>query len=145
MPQGIKISVTSRLNILDLSNQKLRLVPAIDQSQMLTEIKFDNNLLTSLPLRIEMIKSLRVLSANKNRIFDIPESLVKSNLEELYLNYNLIERLPYQIGDLVTLRVFQIRNNLFSQVPKSFGNLKIDVKFDWLEYVNVFDIKLLCS
>jgi internalin A len=101
--QRVKNTITSRSQILDLSNLSTSFIPK------------------------EIFENLDILelNLNNNDLFDLPAEIGKQkNLKKLYLNGNMLRALPEEIGNLEMLEVLCLDGNHLSELPKSIASLK---------------------
>ncbi|XP_066532073.1 leucine-rich repeat-containing protein 57 isoform X2 [Hoplias malabaricus] len=96
-------SLTANLRTVDLSNNKIEVLPAfIGSFQQLKSLTICSNKLTSLPAEIGKLKKL----------------------ETLVLNGNHLQQLPVTVGQLRTLRTLGLAGNQFREFPNNLGSLR---------------------
>ncbi len=113
-----------------------------------TDIRIENNQLTSIPPSISDLKSLtRIIASNNqiktisnkitelvnfidlrlinNKLEDIPETVFSlQKLSILILNENQIKTVPKSVNGLKNLTQIHLQNNVITSLPKEIGELK---------------------
>ena len=78
----------------------------------LNELDLSENKLKTLPEELYLLKNLRMLNLGQNRLKALPEQMGKLQaLERLYLNGNDLSELPKAIGKLKNLKVLNLSSN----------------------------------
>ncbi|XP_047508489.1 leucine-rich repeat-containing protein 58 [Pieris napi] len=118
----------SNLKILDISNNRLTVLPDVLRNCALSSLIAKHNNLTneSLPKSFfSSISSLKELNLCGNQLNVFPEQVLElSSLRYLYLGGNNIGNIPKDIWKLSSLRILSIAGNKIAEVPESVGALK---------------------
>ncbi|CAH0400091.1 unnamed protein product [Chilo suppressalis] len=139
------------LKILDVSNNRLTVLPDVLKNCPLTtliakhnqltneslpkcfysakttlrELNLSGNQLTNFPEQVLEITSLKYLYLGGNCIVNIPKDIWKlSSLQILSIGANQITDVPDTVGRLVGLQALVLSDNLIEQLPASIANLK---------------------
>eukprot|EP01113_Clastostelium_recurvatum_P004120 TRINITY_DN1181_c0_g1_i1.p1 TRINITY_DN1181_c0_g1~~TRINITY_DN1181_c0_g1_i1.p1 ORF type:complete len:2457 (-),score=612.33 TRINITY_DN1181_c0_g1_i1:74-7093(-) len=119
-------SVLSPLRVLDVRDNKLRVVPELFLSfPQLQILNMDDNSIIALPHDIARLNSLVELKLNNNRLTgELPVAITcLSCLKRLSLDNNQIKYLPGPIGDMVGLTELRISNNALAHLPVTLTQL----------------------
>ena len=103
-----KISVMSRLQVLDLRH----------------------NYISKVPNSVCKFKELTYLNLSENRIKALPKSLNKPPLIKLEAQSNRIKKIPNGLGNSKTLEFVDLSNNLIRKVPKNMYKRPMILKAD---------------
>jgi len=110
---------------LNLSNQKLKQVPAIvwDNPQLKVLILSENHL-ENLPKQIGQLSNLISLYLEENNLYKLPAEIGQlSNLSTFSLSYNKLDELPMEVGQLSKLTVLSLSDNKLAELPMEIGQL----------------------
>ncbi|XP_045499874.1 leucine-rich repeat-containing protein 58 [Colias croceus] len=122
------INKFSNLKFLDISNNRLTVLPDVLKNCALTSLIAKHNYLTneSLPKSFyEAKNTLKELNLSGNKLNFFPEQVLElSSLRYLYLGGNNIVNIPKDIWKLNSLRILSIGGNNIAEVPDSVGALK---------------------
>lgn len=105
---------TNELVGLDLSSARIRSLPLglLNYTDFLTELRLNQNLLTSLPPQVGELRSLAILDLSDNSLAFLPPELGKlTNLVELLLYNNRLSTLPAEMGYLYQLESLGMDGN----------------------------------
>jgi Leucine-rich repeat (LRR) protein len=127
-----------QLKYLDLSSNKLSEFQAkhINQSQLLREIKLDNNKIKSLGFLNAGLSDLNYLSIRKNQIEEISANDLKdcSSLEIFYLGDNKISSIPTGVfSSTPNIREIQLDGNNIETLPENVFNKIEALEVLWLQ------------
>ncbi|CAK1582759.1 unnamed protein product [Parnassius mnemosyne] len=115
------------LKILDVSNNRLAVLPDLLKNCPLTSLIAKHNQLTneSLPKSFFSTRNtLRELNLSGNQLNFFPEQVLDLNsLKYLYLGGNNIANIPKDIWKLNSLQILSIGGNQIVEVPESVGAL----------------------
>lgn len=124
-------SISTTLELLDLSFNKLISISPLAPLKKLSQLKVDANQLTSLDgVTWSELKQLSSLSAVGNQIAEIPEAVGVHavSLERCDISDNKLTSLPTNLGDLKKIKDFNITGNPFKDTKilkaKSLKDLK---------------------
>lgn len=107
----------------NIINKGLTEFPEIPRNE--TQIKIEQNIITSIPSTIGQFKSLTHLYLRNNKLTSIPPQIGDaSRLSYLLLGNNRISKLPNEIGKLGSLIQLRIENNALTELPGEIGLLK---------------------
>ena len=94
------------------------------QIERITEIKWVNLGITSLPGTIQNLGYLRSIELEENKLTILPAEIKwLTNLEILQAHDNQLVSLPAFIGNLTNLKYFDVQNNQLIGLPESLKNL----------------------
>ncbi|GAA6215305.1 leucine-rich repeat-containing protein 57 [Lates japonicus] len=118
--------LTSNLRTVDLSGNKIELLPAtIGNFLQLKSLTLNSNRLTSLPPDIGKLKKLETLSLNLNRIQQLPPDLGQlKSLRTLSLAGNQISEFPLGLATLRQLDLLDLSRNKIQNVPAEVSELQ---------------------
>jgi Leucine-rich repeat (LRR) protein len=119
-----ELSLLSTLKRLELGNNSISNLPAIDKLGYLTSFRLSNNQLTALPDGIEKCRSLEILEVDNNSIEKIPNSEDWFYLSSLSLSNNLIKTIPKSIGKWINLTSINLSANSIENLPEEINNLR---------------------
>lgn len=138
------------LKILDVSNNRLTVLPDVFKNCPLTsliakhnhlsneslpksfystkntlrELNLSGNQLNFFPEQVFELSSLKYLYLGGNNIVNIPKNIWKlNNLQILSLGGNKIVDVPESVGCLTSLQALVLSDNLIEQLPTSIANL----------------------
>lgn len=131
------LSSASRLNVLDLSNNRLEEIDHAELQKLssLVSIKLANNNLSRLPNNFAHFRQLRSLNISSNNFKELPEQVYNlRSLCDLDISFNKISSLP-RIASLTTLeRLWMTNNDLKGPFNEGFKQLsklrEIDARFN---------------
>lgn len=133
MPE--EVEALTALTFLDLSGNRLETLPDGFRLARLKRIHLSRNLLTALPLNID-VTSLEFLLLDSNRIRALPPDFrYLQALNTLRVDGNLLDSLPSDIGGNQSLRRLNAKGNAIRTVPASLMELPLD-------YLNLGDNRL---
>ena len=90
----------------------------------ITEIRYDNKGIMSIPISLEDLDSLERIELQENQIEVIPNIIGNlSRLRYITIHKNNITSIPARIGELKKLEVFKIYENQLTEVHKNIGGL----------------------
>ncbi|BBM83570.1 leucine-rich repeat domain-containing protein [Candidatus Uabimicrobium amorphum] len=123
--QIIDISKFKKLQLVDVSNNRIQRLPAVMGSlSELRELNAGVNLLKEIPPQIGNLTNLHTLSLYNNQIFELTQQIGKlCCLQNLNLRYNTLENLPREIGQLQQLTFLDISENQIVTLPHEIGDL----------------------
>lgn len=104
---------------LDLSNQELKSFPEeIYELYNLQVLILDENLISHINFRAEMLPNLYYLSIKNNKLLEIdfPKKCL-SGLKELYLDFNQLIEFPEINNDDIELLTLSLNNNFIAFLP----------------------------
>eukprot|EP00944_MAST-04C_sp_MAST-4C-sp1_P010085 g10085.t1 len=128
------------LNAIKLANNQLSSIPdSVWGLNQLFWLELDNNNISQISSTIANAKSLtRILSSN-NTLVEVPHELFNLNVVSLFLDGNNLTSIPEHIGKLKTLRNLKLQNNNISHVVGSMQNLvnldNIDLRNNRIESI----------
>lgn len=131
----------SNLQILELKNNKLKIVPMeIALLPNLKCLKLDGNYLKEIPKELCFsLKQLEILSVYDNILTKLPEEISYWKDSLIYLNVaeNHLDEIPTQLGSLLLLNSLHLEHNHFTLFPKNLTKLEKLKEFglDWFKYV----------
>ncbi|KAI5638181.1 leucine rich repeat domain-containing protein [Phthorimaea operculella] len=114
------------LKILDVSNNRLTVLPDILKYCPVTSLIAKHNQLTneSLPKSFTATSTLRELNLSGNQMNFFPEQVLElKSIKYLYLGGNFIQKIPNEIWKLSCLQILSLGGNQISEVPESVGSL----------------------
>tara|TARA_R110000751_G_scaffold307898_2_gene434276 strand:+ start:52554 stop:53756 length:1203 start_codon:yes stop_codon:yes gene_type:complete len=118
------LSLADSLEILDLSNNQLKSIPAeIKQLNKLKIIFASNNLFEDLPESLGQCKSLEMIGFKANKIKDVPEQSLPVKLRWLILTDNQITRLPDSLGERPRMQKLALSGNQLKELPANLAQL----------------------
>ena len=90
----------------------------------ITEIRYDNKGIMSIPISLEDLDSLERIELQENQIEVIPNIIGNlSRLKYITIQKNNITSIPARIGELKKLEVFKIYENQLTEVHQNIGEL----------------------
>ena len=133
MPKAVE--ALTALTFLDLSGNRLETLPDGFRLTRLNRIDLGRNLLTALPVNID-VTNLEFLFLDSNRIRTLPPDFrYLKALNTLRVDGNLLDSLPSDIGANESLRRLNAKGNAIRTVPASLMELP-------LLYLNLGDNRL---
>lgn len=132
----------SNLQILELKNNKLKIVPMeIALLPNLKCLKLDGNYLKEIPKELCFsLKQLEILSVYDNILTKLPDEISYWKDSLIYLNVaeNHLDQIPIQIGSLLLLNSLHLEHNHFTLFPKNLTKLDKLKEFglDWFKYAS---------
>ena len=113
------------LEILDLSNNRLKtLPPEFSQLKKLRIAFFNNNQFEEFPEVLADCPSLSMVSFKNNKISTIGESALSPNIRWLILTNNRLTTLPNSIGQLTQLQKCRLAGNQIQCLPDELANCR---------------------
>ena len=113
------------LEILDLSNNRLKtLPPEFSQLKKLRIAFFNNNQFEEFPEVLADCPSLSMVSFKNNKISTISESALSPNIRWLILTNNRLTALPNSIGQLTQLQKCMLAGNQIQCLPDELANCR---------------------
>ncbi|NXP83385.1 LRC57 protein, partial [Ramphastos sulfuratus] len=118
--------LTSNLRTIDLSNNKIEVLPPlIGKFSFLKSLALNNNKLTALPEELCKLKKLETLHLNGNHLRQLPAAFGQlSALKTLSLSGNQLRTVPTQLCGLRHLDVVDLSKNQIQNVPDTVGELQ---------------------
>lgn len=118
--------LTSNLRTVDLSGNKIELLPAsIGNFLQLKSLTLNSNKLTCIPGEISKLKKLETLCLNGNRIQQLPPTLGQLKaLRTLSLSGNQFSEFPSGLGTLRHLDLLDLSRNQIQNVPAEVSELQ---------------------
>lgn len=119
------LDLADSLEILDLSNNNLSIIPKeIEQLRKLKIAFFSNNLFTSVPDAFKGCENLYMLGLKANQIEFFKEDILPLSISWLILTDNKLKKLPDSMGKLTKLQKFPIAGNKLEELPSSLSKCK---------------------
>jgi Leucine-rich repeat (LRR) protein len=118
------LSLVDSLEILDLSDNQLKTLPA--ELKQLTKLKIifaSNNLFETLPEILGLCKNLEMVGFKANKIKQVPENSLPPKLRWLILTDNQITSLPDSLGERPKMQKLALAGNLLTQLPANLALL----------------------
>ena len=125
------INVMTNLRTLNLSNNQLTSLPAMNNLQSLSQLNLDNNKLKLLPNGFNSLRSLKQLYLKNNQLESLPDLQHCSQLVEIYLGNNCFKMIPMDLP--MGLMILELRNNKITFVP---DNIVVFSKLERLDIAN---------
>jgi len=94
------------IQVLDLSNNRLRELPDVSGLRNMHAFKCSSNLLESLPRSVSDLKSLKTMEMAENRLTEVPD-LSRTQVVSLDIRQNRIQKLPRLPETISTLHASQ--------------------------------------
>ncbi|KAK1793095.1 hypothetical protein P4O66_011510 [Electrophorus voltai] len=121
------LETSEKTGVFQLTGKGLQEFP--EELQRLTgnlrTVDLSNNKIEVLPAFISSFQQLRSLTINSNKLASLPNDIGKlKKLEVLILNGNQLQQLPASIGQLKALRTFSVSGNRFREFPSGLGSLR---------------------
>lgn len=117
--------LSDTLEILDLSNNKLRALPDdLDRFKKLKIAFFSDNEFETLPEVLGSCPSLEMIGFKSNKIEKVPEISLPVQTRWLILTNNRIERLPGSIGNCDRLQKTALAGNCLKSLPDEMANCR---------------------
>lgn len=112
------------LEILDLSNNQLRAIPAqIAELKKLKIIFASNNLFDTLPESLGQCANLEMVGFKANKIKEVPAQSLPPKLRWLILTDNQITRLPDTLGERPNMQKLALAGNQLEELPATLCQL----------------------
>jgi Leucine-rich repeat (LRR) protein len=99
--------------------------------QLLSEIDFSGNFLSTVPEALYRIQNIQNINISNNRIagFKVPSQSWKT-LTQLNLSNNMFTALPLSLFDVVSIKILQVSNNAMSHLQQQFNFFQNIVELD---------------
>lgn len=129
------------LDTLDLQQNQLTRLPAIQKNRNLRQLLLQENEITFDNHAIPVHRTLEHLALQKNRIKALPPSIGNlRSLKKLALNYNSLETLPAEIALLENLQELSLYSNQLKKIPSPVYKLRslefMDLYYNQIERVS---------
>jgi Leucine-rich repeat (LRR) protein len=118
------LSLAETLEILDLSNNHMKILP--DELKQLKKLKIifaSNNDFETLPKCLGQCESLEMVGFKANKIKHISGELLPEKLRWLILTDNKITTLPDTLGERLRLQKLALAGNQLKQLPANLSQL----------------------
>ena len=118
------LSLASTLEILDLSNNRIKTLP--DELKQLKKLKIifaSNNNFEILPEILGQCESLEMVGFKANKIKHVPSESLPEKLRWLILTDNIISSLPDTLGERPRLQKLALAGNQLKQLPANLSQL----------------------
>lgn len=118
------------LQVLDLSNNSIKVLPDGLKDTCLVELKLAGNKLTEFPDTIcsgSVSERLKLLDLARNSLIQLPHKFSNlKSLVQLKLDCNELQILPRTFGKMTSLKFFSASNNKLVVLPPSFPSLGLE-------------------
>jgi hypothetical protein len=114
------------LRYLDLSTNQLVSVDELALSTRLTWLDLSNNKLNMLPPGFSSLQELEYANLSSNALASIDPLVGLSSLQELYVDGNALKSLPSALAQEESLRLISAENNPMGRMPPGFKNVSAD-------------------
>ena len=125
-----RLAGLQNLTYLDLSNNRISVIPESLQSVSLVELKLAGNKIEEYPLALclgSISLSLQSLDLSRNLLTNLPSNFVQlQKLVRLKLDCNNLTTLPKGFGKLGNLKYFSASSNQITILPHTFKRLQLE-------------------
>ena len=120
----------SKLQILDLTNNSIKVIPDAMKDTHLVELKVAGNKLSEVPDVLcegELCQTLKLLDLARNSLLRLPHKFCNfKSLVQLRIDCNELQVLPRTFGKMTSLKFFSASNNKLVVLPPSFTKLTLE-------------------
>lgn len=118
------LTLADTLEVLDLSNNKLRHLPnEFAQLKNLKILFASNNQFEVLPDVLGQCENLEMVGFKANKIKRVPENALPIKLRWLILTDNQIQRLPNSLGERPRMQKLALAGNKLTSLPENMSQL----------------------
>ena len=140
------LSLADSLEILDLSNNQLKVLPEeIKQLHRLKIIFASNNLFEALPECLGQCENLEMIGFKANKIKQVPAQSLPAKLRWLILTDNQITHLPDSLGERPRMQKLALAGNQLTELPANLAQLNnLELIRISANHLTQFPDQLLC-
>ena len=120
----------SKLQVLDLTNNSIKVIPDAMKDLHLVELKVAGNKLCEIPDVLcegELCQTLKLLDLARNSLVNLPHRFCNFKcLVQLRLDCNQLQVLPRTFGKMAALKFLSASNNKLVVLPPTFTKLNLE-------------------